>query len=218
MLSEEMNGLKQDMVSLGVDFIDGLAVQISNAAADAVDQTNAQIQGYINQCGDELTEEAAKLIKEEVKGLTDSFVDTTMKLSGSTSSATDVKTSPMAMFKFGYKDYLMLLTYISICAGDSVLLRTADVIQMNFQSLTEGSSSYTHKANTDGSKFLMDKAYTYISISADVNLEMFFMDMSLFRDQVAKDPGEESAEYEESAVTQGEDGSTKLTYKGLLGY
>ena len=217
-LSEEMNGLKQDMVSLGVDFIDGLAVQISNAAADAVDQTNAQIQGYINQCGDELTEEAAKLIKEEVKGLTDSFVDTTMKLSGSTSSATDVKTSPMAMFKFGYKDYLMLLTYISICAGDSVLLRTADVIQMNFQSLTEGSSSYTHKANTDGSKFLMDKAYTYISISADVNLEMFFMDMSLFRDQVAKDPGEESAEYEESAVTQGEDGSTKLTYKGLLGY
>ena len=216
-LSAEINGLKTEMVDMGVSFIKKVEGEFDEATKEIVNRVNSDLKGYISECGEEMSEEAAQVIKDKVQEYTDGFVDTTLKLSGSTSSATDVKTSPMAMFKFGYKDYLMLLTYISICAGDSVLARTADVIQMNFQSLGE-SSSYQHKANTDSGKFSMNNAYTYVSITADVNLEMFFMDMSIFRDQVAKSPEEESAETEESALTQEKDGSTKLTYKGLLGY
>lgn len=215
-LSAEMNGLKQDMVKLGYGIIDGMETKISDAAKKAVDQSSDELKGYIKECSDDMSEEAAKAIKEKVQQYTDNFVNTTMNLSGSTSSATDVKTSPVAMFKFGYKDYLMLLTYISICSGDSVLLRTADVIQMNFQSLGE-QSSYKHKANVDG-KFKMDDACTYISITANVNLEMFFMDMNLFRDQVAVDSDAASGETRKGALTQDQDGRTKLTYKGLLGY
>ena len=151
------------------------------------------------------------MIKSEISSLTDSFVDTTLKVNG-TNSATEVKSSPVSMFKFGYKDYLMLLTYISICCGDSVLVRTSDVIQMNLQNAGEG-ADYQHKANDGEGAFLMSKAYTYISISASADLDMFFMDFSIFADQVENDTSnaEESENVEEAS-------GTKITYKGLLGY
>lgn len=129
------------------------------------------------------------------------------------SAATDVKSSPVSMFKFGYKDYLMLLTYISICCGDSVLVRTSDVIQMNLQSAGEG-ADFQHKANAGEGSFLMSKAYTYISISATADLDMFFMDFGIFANQVADD----NADAENSTDTTEEANGTKITYKGLLGY
>ena len=112
----------------------------------------------------------------------------------------------MSLFKFGYKDYLMLLTYISICCNDSnVLLRTADTIQMNLQNAGDG-ADFTHKS---GGSFLMSDARTYVSISASAKLDMFFMDLSIFADQVTAEPGTE--------VAVGENG-TEIIYKGLLGY
>ena len=41
------------------------------------------------------------------------------------------------MIKFGYKDYLMLFVFISVCANDEAVLgRMGDVIQMNIQNVT----------------------------------------------------------------------------------
>ena len=42
-----------------------------------------------------------------------------------------------SMIKFGYKDYLMLFVFISVCANDEAVLgRMGDVIQMNIQNVT----------------------------------------------------------------------------------
>lgn len=210
-IASELNNLKLMLIEKGNQFISDLAGPLETKAQSAVQSTKETLQGYVTQCGEELTEEAADLIKNEISSLTDSFVDTTLKVNG-TNSATDVKSSPVSMFKFGYKDYLMLLTYISICCGDSVLVRTSDVIQMNLQNAGEG-ADYQHKANTGEGSFLMSKAYTYISISASADLDMFFMDFSIFADQVADDTSNA-----EDPQTDEETNGTKITYKGLLGY
>lgn len=212
-ITGKMNELKLYLINLGNEFVNQLTTEVRLKAEAAVDSTSTQIQDYISQCGEDLSEEAADIIKEEVSAFTDDFVNTTLKVNGTTSSPTDTKSSVVSMFKFGYKDYLMLLTYISICCGDSVLVRTSDVIQMNLQSAGEG-ADFQHKANAGEGSFLMSKAYTYISISATADLDMFFMDFGIFANQVADD----NADAENGTDTTEETNGTKITYKGLLGY
>ena len=77
---------------------------------------------------------------------------------------------------------------------------------------------YKHKANSGDNKFQMAKAYTYISISASADLDMFFMDFSIFADQVTDDAtGTGDAANREDHTDETNDG-TNITYKGLLGY
>lgn len=80
---------------------------------------------------------------------------------------------------------------------------------MNMQHAGGDGAKFTHSAK---STFLMSKAYTYVSISASADLDMFFMDFDIFADQVAPEPtGEGAASFVESS-------GTKISYKGLLGY
>lgn len=211
-----LNDLKLMVIEKGNRFITLIMSQIDSVAREAVKSTKESIQSYVSQCGEELTEEAAKKIKEEIGGLTDSFLESTLKIS-KPSASTEVKTSPVALFKFGYKDYLMLLTYISICCSDSVLSRTSDVIQMNLQHAGT-SADYQHKANADGGSFLMSKAYTYLSVSATAELDMFFMKFDIFSDQVANEETEVSTDLTEEIQTEEENSGTQIVYKGLLGY
>lgn len=207
-IAGKVNELKMTLVEYGNTFVANTLSDVSGAAQEVVTGIQDDLKGYIDQCGEELSEAEADEIKKQVSAFTDDFVNTTINVGGSTSSVTDPKSSVVSMFKFGYKDYLMLLTYISICCGDSVLVRTSDVIQMNIQS-AGADADYQHKANTEDSSFMMSKAYTYISISATADLDMFFMNFGIFADQVASD--------NETGLEVNDDG-TKITYKGLLGY
>lgn len=213
-IAEQMNDFKMELMEQGNRVIADLVDNISSAARDVVSESSATLQEYISRCGDDLSQVAADKIKEEVSAFADGFVEDTLKINGTNTSSVDTKGSVVSMFKFGYKDYLMLLTYISICCGDSVLVRTADVIQMNLQSAGEG-AEFQHKANFGDGSFLMSKAYTYVSISATADLDMFFMDFDIFADQVAEDTPEGT---ETGTEVETEDGGTKITYQGLLGY
>lgn len=208
-ITQQLNEIKVYLIEQANIFSGELTNAILQKATQAVDATNEKIQGYITQCGEDLSEEAAEAIKKEVQGFTDDFVKNTLEIPGS-SSASDLKASPVSMFQFGYKDYLMLLTYISICTGDSVLARTADVIQMNLQSAGTG-ADFSHKANSDSSKFLMSKAYTYVSVSASADLDMFFLDLDIFANQLQNQTGT-------APQFEGEDSGTAITYQGILGY
>lgn len=211
-ITQEMNNLKMEMIKLGNSVINNISGTIQRKAKDVVDESSETLQDYISQCGENLSEETADKIKEELSTFADNFVESTLKVNGTSSTVADSKGSVVSMFKFGYKDYLMLLTYISICCGDSVLVRTADVIQMNLQTAGEN-ADYQHKANTEDGSFLMSKSYTYISISATADLDMFFMDFGIFADQVADDTGNTEATGDDEETS-----GTKIKYKGLLGY
>lgn len=223
-MSSKMNDLKLFMIEKANGFVDSVSGEIGGYAQDLVNETEGELQGYIDKYTkdaegkvQELTEEAAEKLKQEISGFTDSFIDDHLKIDGPGSDATDIKSSPAAMFKFGYKDYLMILTYISICCGDSVLMRTSDLIQMNFQKAGDG-SDLKHPV---GSEFKMSKANTYISVTATADLDMFFMDMGLFADML--ETGETAVESSPDGVSgtepaEEEKKGTQLTYKGLLGY
>lgn len=116
------------------------------------------------------------------------------------------------MIKFGYKDYLMLFTFISISVNDSaVLSRMADVIQLNIQNAkTADGASYQHKlTGMDNKAFKMEDAKTYISINANVKLNMLFMNMDFFT-RVFDDNDTEV----EGQLTP----AAEIKYKGLYGY
>lgn len=215
-LTEKMDSLKLYLIEQGNTFIGNMSTSIISAATGLVDQYSDKLQGYIYDTAGDLSEEAAQAIKDEVSAFADEFAGKLQVGTGSTggtggtggTGSTGGKASLASMFKFGYKDYLMVLTYISICTGDSVLLRTADVIQMNLQNAGDN-ADFSHNS---GSEFLMSNAYTYLSITAETELDMFFMDMDLFKNVVSEiDPTT-------GQPVPSTNSGSGLVYKGLLGY
>jgi hypothetical protein len=101
----------------------------------------------------------------------------------------------------------MLLLYISLACSDDAILRTGDLIQENIQTASQASEgSYTHKKGKD---FKLSNAYTYVSLDAEVKLDMLFLNMDFFTQIL--DDGETDVEGDlESTAT--------IHYKGLSGY
>jgi F0F1-type ATP synthase membrane subunit b/b' len=213
--------IKMQMTTKVTSIVEELCKDVSGYTTDAVNQINAELNGYIAQAGEDLSEEAAKSIREGVTNATNNFVDNTLSKVDTTvdGGVKGGSKSLASIIKFGYKEYLMLFTYLKICIdgiGDSsnnkILLRTADLIQLNVSHASKDKgAAYTHNKNTS---FRMTNACTYISITATADLDMFFMDMDIFAAMVEEEP------LEGETGTTVETGSTGTTikYKGLLGY
>ena len=114
--------------------------------------------------------------------------------------------SVASMLRFGYKDYLMLFTFLGLCVNeDALLLRTADVIQMNLQHASK-EGEFKHQK---GEAFLMKDARTYVYIHAKVDLHMLFMNLGLFANMVSDEETEVKGEGTPFA---------EIEYNGVLGY
>ena len=66
--------------------------------------------------------------------------------------------------------------------------------------------AFTH---TQGGGFLMSEAYTYVSVKAEVELDMFFVNLDFFNRILSDD--ETTVEGDLSAVST-------IKYRGILGY
>lgn len=77
----------------------------------------------------------------------------------------------------------MLFTYIALCANnEAVLLRVADLIQVNMQNATgeedvSGQKLFTHKK---GSEFSMKDAKTYVCVGTKAKVNMLLLDLDFF--------------------------------------
>jgi len=201
-ISEEMASIKQTMINKATVQVRAAIESVTTAASGVVGNIRDQLENYK---GAELSEEAAATVKEQVSSAVNDYIGTYIDV-GNDSAIGGGSTSGnvASMIKFGYKDYLMLFTYLSICVNDDpVLCRTADMIQYNIQNAGE-SADYQHKK---GSKFKMASAMTYVSLEADAQLDMFFLDLDLFANFLQ---GEENEDNKEAA--------SAIHYKGLLGY
>lgn len=217
----EMTNIKMSLISTITSAINNA----SNAAAGVVDDItgtiSSEINGYISSTAGEISEEAAKTIKEKATTATNDFIDKYLsdgQASDAIGSGVDgvngkTGSSVASMIRFGYKDYLMLFTFISISVNDdAVLARTADVIQLNIQNAkTANGASYQHKLTgvKDGTPFKMSNAKTYVSINASVKLEMLFMNMDFFTNILTDDDTEVSGQLTPAAT---------IEYNGLYGY
>lgn len=205
------NAVKSTFIS-AKDLVNGYAKEASEKIGNFA-------TGKVN----EMTETAAEELKEKVSAATNDFMNkyiadgnakSTMG-SGLDATTSDGGTSLANIIAFGYKDYLMLFTYLKLCTSSgpesTVMKRIADVIQMNIQNNTQG--EYKHKANTESGKFLMSKARTYVQIEATVHLDMLFLDMDFFNRMIVDENSPNGKVDVESDLA-----GTKIKYSGFLGY
>ena len=215
----EMTNIKTQLISTLSDSIDFVLEDIQSVVSSLTQDVSGQLNSYIQNNADQLSETATKEIKDSVTNITNDFVseylDSGAETIGGGADAVTGKTSSSvaSMIKFGYKDYLMLFTFISISVNDdAVLSRTADVIQLNIQNATtEKGASYQHKLTgaEGGKSFKMSEAKTYVSINASVKLDMLFMNMDFFTNILTDDDTETSGELTPAAT---------IDYNGLYGY
>lgn len=211
--------MKITLVNSVADIAQTATGYVAGVAFEATEGIREQLNGYIGQAGEQLSEEAAKAIKDSVTEITNSFLDTTLNagenvIGGSLDNLNGSATSSVSsIISFGYKDYLMLFCFIQICATpDTTLTRMADLIQVNIAhaSTTDG-ATYKHP-NYSGDRttpFQMKHAWTYLTVSTSVELEMLFMNLDLFANIVADDTTKVDGAFSQNA---------KITYNGLLGY
>ena len=213
-LVSSVTELKGSLITLVTNGIVGVKDNAKKSVNQIAQNIKTEINGYANQCVDDLTEEGAKAIKDSVSNATNGYLNNfiaegnasgTMN-KGNSSSTSSTGNSIASVIKFGYKDYLMLFTFLAVCVNDDAILkRVADVIQLNFRN-TGKDTLYSHPKKAS---FLMTKAYTYVTISADVSLDMLFLDMDFFKNVVSDDGTEVESDFDSSAT---------IKYKGLLGY
>ena len=200
--------------------------KVKEAMSSLISEVSGTIQREIDQVSGEIKEEAGKATdeaKENVKKKINEFVDDNLQFgptkmdTGSASSLANANgnaaqsSSKVSAIAFGYSDYLKLFVFISLCADRSgtMIQRIGDLIQLNISTAGE-TSQLRHRV---GSEFAMDKAKTYVSVSADVKLEMMFLRFGIFRRQV--DIFNEEYE-EEDRIDLGE--TMKIHYLGIAGY
>lgn len=211
-IAEEMTEIKMQLMKK----LTGLMDNVEGAIADKVDELTGevadQLKGYIEQTEEKLTEEATTAIKEKVTNLTNDFTNKYLDDAGSnvigSGSAGSTSSSVASMFKFGYKEYLMLFVFIGLFVPSSetaMLTRVADVIQLNITNAGEG-AEFKHQKGAD---FRMSNAYTYVSVKANAKLDMLFLNMNFFQRVVSDDETQVEGDLTPNA---------EIKYNGLLGY
>lgn len=218
----ELNNFKKDLITKMKAAVDKIGDGISKKVTELTEDVQKKINGYVGDKTKELTDKATDELKKKIIETTNDFSKNFLEtgenaIGGGVDNLKGNSSSSLASaIKFGYKDYLMLFTFISISVNDKPILnRTADVIQMNITNAkTSNGATYQHMlTKDDGSKFRMSKAKTYVAVHASVDVDMLFMNMDFFTNILSD---------AENGVTTEVDGdftpAAKLQYNGLSGY
>jgi hypothetical protein len=215
----------QKIVAYITDLKITMASKIQNKINDIQSTAQNKVNGLISEYKDKIhgyLAEGTEKAKEKILDETNNYIDKTFnsisdKIDSGLSIAETGVTSSTATsktLKLGYKDYLMIFTYIAICTnGDNILKRTGDVIQLNIANASSD-SDLNHKAGTG---FKLNKAYTYVSLGATVDLQMLFLKMDLFSNQIDlfnEQLTEENPDFEEMDVNS----ISSFSYQGVMGY
>lgn len=218
----ELNNFKMDLTKRLKEAVDNIGSTLSGKATELTKDVQEKINGYVGDKTKELTDKATDELKKKIIETTNDFSKNFLEtgenaIGGGVDNLKGNSSSSLASaIKFGYKDYLMLFTFISISVNDKPILnRTADVIQMNITNAkTSNGATYQHMlTKDDGSKFRMSQAKTYVAVHASVDVDMLFMNMEFFTNILSD---------AENGVTTEVDGdftpAAKLQYNGLSGY
>lgn len=218
----ELNNFKKDLTTKMKAAVDKIGDGITKEVTDLTKDVQEKINGYVGDKTKELTDKATDELKKKIIETTNDFSKNFLEtgenaIGGGVDNLKGNSSSSLASaIKFGYKDYLMLFTFIFISVNDKPILnRTADVIQMNITNAkTSNGATYQHMlTKDDGSKFRMSQAKTYVAVHASVDVDMLFMNMEFFTNILSD---------AENGVTTEVDGdftpAAKLQYNGLSGY
>ena len=212
-----MTQVRYDVITKAQDAIDSIIENsqavVQNSIQDVKSTISSSIEEWTNAKNGQVTEEVVEKVKGQIVSSLNSFSDKCLSPTktnlGKADSTTDK--SVASMIKFGYRDYLMLFLFASICVNDDdVLCRVGDLIQLNMSHATgngeAGQLVFTHNK---GDQFKLSEASTYVTVGTSVKTDMLFMKMDFFN-RLVLDPTVD-------ADTQIKGVST-LEYHGVGGY
>ena len=217
-ICREMNQIRYDVIQIMRENVIALEKYVDSVAEQQVENITNQLNEYANECIADASEEITLSIKEKVASSMDNFSNTYLKdiekpdlgSTGTTKVSSAAKVA--SLIKFGYKDYLMLMLFINVCADDQIVLkRTADLIQLNMQNAKggkgqEGQLLFVHNRE---SGFTMAEAKTYVTVQGCVKVDMLFLNMDFFNRLLAEE-GTDIKEQVNAVAT--------IPYNGIGGY
>lgn len=196
-------------------------IGLSTAIEDKTQTVIRDYEAKVKNLAQNKTEEA----RAEILNETNKFVDEAFgKISTSSSTtglnnATNLKKSSSLKdaIKFGYKDYLMMFVFVGLVANEKdTIERVGDVIQMNIMNAKKGTSQFYHLA---GEGFRLNKSYTYVSVTANMDFGMLVLDAPFFQKAIESlNEDIESGLIADGTVIDLDDGNQTIKYTGLAGY
>ena len=211
-LIDKMMDIKMNLTLSINQTIDEIAGQLEAVALRAVAGVQQALDEGIEQAEHCTSEAAAEAIRERMKEATNDFISDFIEPAegqilgdGLSGTGGGMGSALASAIRFGYKDYLMLFTFIGLCikeSSDNILMRTADMIQLNIR---HADGEYSHKNKKD---FLMQDARTYVNVKAKVGLNMLFMRLDFFQQPLIQ----------EGVSEESFGPATVITYNGLGGY
>ncbi len=214
----EMNQIRYDVIQMMQEEVNILEEYVNSIAEKQVEDITDQLNEYANECIAEASEELTTSIKDKVASSMDNFSNKYLKDvdkpdMGSVSTTKVSNAAKVAsLIKFGYKDYLMLMLFINVCANDQIILkRTADLIQLNMQNANgeggkEGQLLFVHNRKSD---FTMAEAKTYVTVEGCVKVDMLFLNMDFFNRLLIE---------EGTDIKSQVDAVATIPYNGVAGY
>lgn len=223
-LISKMDSIKQNMLDAIDNSLTNISSFVDTTISETITSVSSDIQKGIDECAQDLTEEACEKIKGNVTESVNGFFDknlqdkstvgdkkVSLKKGGdadlNTKKASEKTSSSIASaIKFGYKEYLMLFVFLNLCVNDTTIMsRVADLIQLNIQNAGD-QAEYKHKK---GSDFKMSNAYAYVEVDAEVKLHMLFLNLDFFSNVIDSDKTKVEDQF--SAVAT-------IKYKNIYGY
>ena len=185
--NEKIAGALTDLEQFITDEVGSISSKISGELESVIDGAAEELKDATDKKTAELTQRLSEQISTTInKQLNDYFPKNEQK--GTDSKDGEGKNSGLGeVFSFSYQDYLRVFLFLELNRNsDAVMLRIADVIQVN---LGQGMQDYgaaalgkdgSTAAHAKGGDFRMAEAYTYAQITADIQLNPLLLSNRLF--------------------------------------
>ena len=207
-----------------------LATKTTQEAADAI---NSVVADQSEEAKKKAIQAVNQFIDTKVNSVADQISDVSnLASSGQSFSGSSAVSHAIS---FGYSDYLRLMIFMGLSTGkNDILLRTADLIERNINYPNQAVKSEAKSdsffgelfrkiswffGNTEDGKtaaekkWQMSKAYTYVQIDADIDMDMFFMKTTLFQNWMNAGMAEVGADAPDMALTK-----STYHYHSVMGY
>lgn len=196
-----------------------LATKTTQEAADAI---NSVVADQSEEAKKKAIQAVNQFIDTQVNSVADQISDVSnLASSGQSFSGSSAVSHAIS---FGYSDYLRLMIFMGLSTGkNDILLRTADLIERNINYPNQAVESEAKSdsffgelfrkiswffGNTEDGKtaaekkWQMSKAYTYVQIDADIDMDMFFMKTTLFQNWMNAGMAEVGADAPDMTLTK----------------
>lgn len=213
------------------DIIDGLYFELdqiiesaSNDFEGSFNRLIARLEFDFNQRLDNLISEAGESIGDELVSMTTSFLDETfgnlenhLPVGDGSFSSKSNKSALNQILSFSYEDYIRVFFFLKMAADEeTTLLRIGDLIQtnLNYGALRDNDHPFPSHQKAEAAEatlgFDLSKAYTLLTLEAELQVQPLLLDFAFFRDFL-------------NGISDAEEGDDikaigNIQYKGLNGY